>query len=63
VVLFIYRGDLFEANKPDVGAQLLVAKQRHGPVGTVKLRFDDEAVRFDPRAHPSHHQAQLHGAH
>jgi replicative DNA helicase len=56
VVLFIYRGDLFEANKPDVGAQLLVAKQRNGPVGLVRLRFDKDAVRFDALAYPSHHQ-------
>ncbi len=28
-------------------AELIVAKQRHGPIGTVTLRFDHETTRFD----------------
>jgi replicative DNA helicase len=55
VVLFIDHGDPFEATKPDVGARLLVAKQRHGPVGRVKLRFD-------ALADSAYHQLPLHGA-
>jgi replicative DNA helicase len=27
-------------------AELIIGKQRHGPIGTVKLSFDDETVRF-----------------
>jgi replicative DNA helicase len=26
---------------------LLIAKQRHGPIGKVTLRFDHETTRFD----------------
>jgi replicative DNA helicase len=62
VVLLLDRGDLHEPNRPDVGARLLVAKQRRGPLGAVRLRFDAASVRFDPLAHHAHHQAQLHGA-
>ena len=28
-------------------AELLVAKQRHGPIGTVKLRFDPNTTKFE----------------
>ena len=28
-------------------AEVLIAKQRHGPIGTVKLRFDGRTTRFD----------------
>jgi replicative DNA helicase len=28
-------------------AELMVAKQRHGPIGSVKLRFDHETTRFE----------------
>ena len=28
-------------------AEVIVGKQRHGPVGVVKLRFDPKLTRFD----------------
>ena len=28
-------------------AEILIAKQRHGPIGTVRLRFDGKTTRFD----------------
>src|SRR5579862_1040752 len=28
-------------------AEILIAKQRHGPIGTVKLRFEAETTKFD----------------
>ena len=48
IVMFIYRGDIFEPNEP-VGAQLLVAKQRNGPTGDVPLTFNASFVRFEER--------------
>jgi replicative DNA helicase len=48
IVMFIYRGDIFEPDK-DIGAQLLVAKQRNGPTGDVKLTFHASFVRFEER--------------
>ncbi len=35
-------------------AEILVAKQRHGPIGTVKLRFDGKTTRFDNYASDDH---------
>jgi replicative DNA helicase len=56
VVIFIYRGDIYEPNT-DVGAKLIVAKQRNGPTGDVRLRFNRTFARFDERADA--HQERL----
>jgi len=56
IVMFIYRGDMFEPNT-DKGAQLLVLKQRNGPTGEVRLVFNNLFARFDERAEP--HQERL----
>jgi replicative DNA helicase len=57
--MFIHREDIYytpeewESRFPDKRypknvAELIVAKHRHGPVGTVRLLFRDNLVRFDP---------------
>jgi len=56
VVIFIYRGDIFEPHA-DVGAKLILAKQRNGPTGEVRLRFSQTFARFDALAHA--HQERL----
>jgi replicative DNA helicase len=56
MVMCIYRGDIFEPNT-DIGAKLLVLKQRNGPTGEVRLVFHDIFARFDERAEP--HQERL----
>jgi replicative DNA helicase len=56
LVMFIYRGDIFEPNT-DIGAKLMVLKQRNGPTGEVRLVFHDIFARFDERAEP--HQERL----
>jgi replicative DNA helicase len=56
LVMCIYRGDIFEPNT-DIGAQLMVLKQRNGPTGSVRLVFHDLFARFDERAEP--HQERL----
>jgi replicative DNA helicase len=33
-------------------AEIIVAKQRHGPIGSIKLHFDAETTRFDDFADP-----------
>ena len=49
VVGLIYRDDVYnkDPNNPDAGtAELIIAKQRNGPTGTVRLAFLREQTRF-----------------
>jgi len=49
VVLFIYRKDREQAEVPPEEqnvAQIIVAKHRNGPLGSVRLKFDNERVTF-----------------
>lgn len=54
VVLMVHRPDYYDADSPYKGfAEVLIRKQRMGPLGTVMLRFEGEYSRFsdaDPDA-------------
>lgn len=48
VVIFVHREEVYDPNTKDVGiAELIVAKQRSGPTGTVRTRWFGEFTRFD----------------
>ena len=48
VVAFIYRDELYNKDSPDAGvAEILVRKQRNGPVGDIRLAFIGEYTRFE----------------
>jgi replicative DNA helicase len=49
-VLMLYRPEFYEGkDSDDAGiAEVIVAKQRNGPTGTVKLAFLNEYTRFEP---------------
>jgi replicative DNA helicase len=50
---------MYEPLNPEVGAQLLLAKQRNGPIGIVYLTFHGTFARFVERPNPHHeHQVQ-----
>jgi replicative DNA helicase len=47
IVMFIYREDTYDPETERKGiADLIIAKHRNGPVGTVHLRFFDRTARF-----------------
>ena len=52
VVLMLYRADMYPDAKPDDEgrAELIVAKQRNGPTGTVHLAFLKQHTRFEDLA-------------
>jgi replicative DNA helicase len=53
VVMFIYREAYYEKDKKDDRtAELIIAKQRNGPTGTIKLIFNQQYTRFDAMASP-----------
>ena len=47
IVMFIYREDKYEEESEKKGiAEIIIAKHRNGPVGSVNLRFFDRTARF-----------------
>lgn len=47
IVMFIYRDEVYNAETDRKGvADIIVAKHRNGPTGTVALKFDPQTTRF-----------------
>jgi replicative DNA helicase len=48
VIMFIYRDDYYNKDSKEPGvAEIVIGKQRNGPVGTVKLMFLKPLTKFD----------------
>lgn len=48
LILFIYRDEVYNPDSPDKGtAEIIIAKQRNGPVGRVRLTFLGQHTRFE----------------
>ena len=47
LVVFVYRDEKYHEDSPDKGmAELIIGKQRNGPLGTVRLAFDGYLTKF-----------------
>lgn len=48
VILFIYRDEVYNEDSRDKGvAEIIIAKQRNGPIGKIKLTFLGQYMRFE----------------
>jgi len=48
VILFVYRDEVYNPESPDKGtAEIIIGKQRNGPIGTVKLAFIGKLTKFE----------------
>ncbi len=53
LILFIYRDEVYNERSEDKGlAEIIIGKQRNGPIGTVRLTFNGAWSRFDNYAGP-----------
>lgn len=52
LILFIYRDEVYNPDTADKGkAEIIIGKQRNGPIGMVPLTFLGEYTRFESYAH------------
>lgn len=48
LIVFIYRDEVYNENSPDKGtAEIIIAKQRNGPIGKVRLTFMGQYTCFE----------------
>jgi replicative DNA helicase len=48
VIVFLYRDEVYNEDSPDKGtAEIIVGKQRNGPIGTTRLTFLGQYTRFE----------------
>jgi replicative DNA helicase len=51
VIVFIYRDEVYNEDSPDKGtAEIIIGKQRNGPLGTSRLTFLGQYTRFENHA-------------
>jgi replicative DNA helicase len=55
LILFIYRDEVYNSDSQDKGkAEIIIGKQRNGPIGKIELAFRGEYTRFDNLASGSY---------
>lgn len=55
LIVFIYRDEVYNENSPDKGvAEIIISKQRNGPIGKVQLAFLGQYTCFENLAYNRH---------
>jgi replicative DNA helicase len=55
LIVFVYRDEVYNPESTDKGsAEMIIGKQRNGPLGTVKLTFLGQFTRFENYAGPNY---------
>ncbi len=55
IIMFIYRDEVYNEDSVDKGiAEIIIGKQRNGPIGTRKLRFFGEYTLFENLSHDTY---------
>ena len=55
IIVFIYRDEVYNEDSPDKGvAEIIVGKQRNGPIGTTRLTFLGKYTKFENYAGPAY---------
>ena len=55
LIVFVYRDEVYNEDSPDKGiAEIIIGKQRNGPLGTVRLTFLGQYTRFENFTGPSY---------
>ena len=48
IITFIYRDEVYNEDSPDKGtAEIIISKQRNGPIGSIRLTFLGQFTRFE----------------
>ena len=51
LIIFVYRDEVYNEDSPDTGiAEIIIGKQRNGPLGIVRLTFLGQYTRFENHA-------------
>jgi replicative DNA helicase len=59
VILFIYRDEVYNPDSPDKGtAEIIIGKQRNGPIGSVRVTFLGQYTKFENYAGPQQFGAE-----
>jgi replicative DNA helicase len=61
VIVFIYRDEVYDDESPDKGiAEIIIGKQRNGPIGTIRLSFLGRFTRFENYVEDSPFMSGIH---
>lgn len=62
LICFIYRDEVYNEDSPDKGcAEIIIAKQRNGPIGKVRVAFLGKYTRFEDLAFSGYQGANANG--